>query len=105
MFALLHPTETFVSFNSIDGSKHEIGPESGEQFYEGNLLPNGKHYISNSFLTLCQQVKHCLCQQVKHCQLEQKYRWTTVRINILKAHDAHGKILFFLVLKCANHGS
>lgn len=42
MFTLLHPTESFVSFTAIDGSKHEVWPESGEQFYKGNLLPNGK---------------------------------------------------------------
>lgn len=42
MFTLLHPTESYVSFTSIDGSKHEVWPESGEQFYEGDLLPNGK---------------------------------------------------------------
>ncbi|KAJ6712198.1 ALPHA-GLUCOSIDASE [Salix purpurea] len=42
MFSLLHPTETFVSFTSIDGSKHEIWPESGDQFYQENLLPNGE---------------------------------------------------------------
>ncbi|XP_043806992.1 alpha-glucosidase 2 isoform X2 [Manihot esculenta] len=41
-FTLLHPMETFVSFTSIDGSKHEIRPEYGDQFYEGNLLPNGE---------------------------------------------------------------
>lgn len=42
MFTLLHPTETLVSFTSINGSKQEIWPESGEQFFEGNLLPNGE---------------------------------------------------------------
>ncbi|KAK9195343.1 hypothetical protein WN943_003464 [Citrus x changshan-huyou] len=42
MFTLLHPTESFISFTSIDGSKQEIWPESGELFYEGNLLPNGE---------------------------------------------------------------
>ena len=41
MFNLLHPTESFVSFVSIDGSKHEVWPEAGEQFYEGDLRPNG----------------------------------------------------------------
>ncbi|WCJ20544.1 heteroglycan glucosidase 1 [Euphorbia peplus] len=41
-FTLLHPTECYISFISIDGSKHEIWPESGEQFYEGNLRPNGE---------------------------------------------------------------
>lgn len=46
MFTLLHPTESFVSFTSIDGTKHEVWPESGEQFYEGNQLPNGKIFCS-----------------------------------------------------------
>ncbi|XP_050232019.1 uncharacterized protein LOC126680835 isoform X2 [Mercurialis annua] len=41
-FTLLHPTESFISFTSIDGLKHEIWPESGDMFYEGNLLPNGE---------------------------------------------------------------
>jgi alpha-glucosidase len=41
-FSLLHPTESFVSFTSIDGSKHEIGPESGEQVYQGDRMPNGE---------------------------------------------------------------
>ena len=40
-FKLLHPTESFVLFTSVDGSKHEIWPEAGEQYFEGNLLPNG----------------------------------------------------------------
>ena len=40
-FALLHPTESFVSFISIDGSRHEIRPDSGEQSYEGDDRPNG----------------------------------------------------------------
>ncbi|KAM7264679.1 hypothetical protein ACFE04_002362 [Oxalis oulophora] len=41
-FSLLHPTESFVSFTSINGSKHEIGPESGEQVYQGDCMPNGE---------------------------------------------------------------
>lgn len=41
-FSLLHPTESFVAFTSIDGSKHEVWPESGERVYQGNLVPNGK---------------------------------------------------------------
>jgi len=40
-FTLLHPTEAFVAFTSIDGSMHEIDPESGEQTFEGTLRPNG----------------------------------------------------------------
>ena len=45
-FTLLHPTETFVSFTSIDGSKHELWPESGDQFYQENLLPNGQFLVT-----------------------------------------------------------
>lgn len=45
MFNLLHPTESFVSFTSIDGSVHEIWPESGEQYLEGDLLPNGNNHF------------------------------------------------------------
>lgn len=41
-FTLLHPTEVSVIFNSIDGSAHEIGPESGEKILEGDLRPNGE---------------------------------------------------------------
>jgi hypothetical protein len=40
-FTLLNPTEVVVSFKSIDGSNHEISPESEEQFFEGNHRPNG----------------------------------------------------------------
>ncbi|XXG78098.1 hypothetical protein AAC387_Pa08g2114 [Persea americana] len=42
MFTLLHPTEVFISFISIDGSKHEVWPESGEQLFEGGLRPRGQ---------------------------------------------------------------
>ncbi|CAN1306372.1 Alpha-glucosidase 2 [Linum perenne] len=41
-FTLLHPTETFVSFTSVDGSKHEIWPDSGNQTYQGDHRPNGE---------------------------------------------------------------
>jgi alpha-glucosidase len=33
MFTLLHPTESYVSFTSIDGSKHEVWPEFNEKFF------------------------------------------------------------------------
>ena len=58
MFTLLHPTESFVSFTSIDGSKHEVWPESGEQFYEGNLLPNGNFFFFPFFFTLIFHFHH-----------------------------------------------
>ncbi|KAF8024369.1 hypothetical protein BT93_F1528 [Corymbia citriodora subsp. variegata] len=41
-FSLLHPTESFISFTAVDGSKQELWPDSGEQTFEGNLLPNGE---------------------------------------------------------------
>ncbi|GAV90532.1 Glyco_hydro_31 domain-containing protein/Gal_mutarotas_2 domain-containing protein [Cephalotus follicularis] len=51
-FTLLHPTESFVSFTSINGSKHEIWPESGEQHYEGDLMPNGEWVLVDKCLGL-----------------------------------------------------
>ncbi|KAL0559884.1 hypothetical protein IC582_000264 [Cucumis melo] len=42
MFNLLHPSESFISFTSIDRSVHEFWPESGEQYLEGDVLPNGE---------------------------------------------------------------
>ncbi|XP_071917393.1 uncharacterized protein [Coffea arabica] len=51
-FSLLHPTESYVEFTSIDGSKHEIWPESGEQYFEGDLLPNGEWMLVDKCLRL-----------------------------------------------------
>lgn len=45
MFTLLHPTEVFISFISIDGSKHEVWPDSGEQLFEGGLRPRGNNLL------------------------------------------------------------
>nr|XP_043607023.1 alpha-glucosidase 2 [Erigeron canadensis] len=52
-FSLLHPTESYVSFTSINGSKHDVWPESGEQFYEGDLRPNGEWMLVDKCLGLC----------------------------------------------------
>ncbi|KAF7809386.1 Alpha-glucosidase 2 [Senna tora] len=49
-FNLLHPSESFVSFTSVDGSKHEVFPDSGEQFFEGNLLPDGEWMLIDKCL-------------------------------------------------------
>ncbi|KAJ0020657.1 hypothetical protein Pint_31284 [Pistacia integerrima] len=49
-FNLLHPTESFVSFTSVNGSKHEVWPESEEQFFEGDLLPNGEWMLVDKCL-------------------------------------------------------
>ncbi|KAJ4729084.1 Alpha-glucosidase [Melia azedarach] len=77
VFALLHPTETFVSFNSIDGSKHEIGPESGEQFYEGNLLPNGEWMLVDKCLGLA-LVNRFKVDEVYKCFIH----WGTGTVNL-----------------------
>ncbi|XP_052211449.1 uncharacterized protein LOC127814178 isoform X2 [Diospyros lotus] len=52
MFALLHPTESYVSFTSINGSKHEVWPESGEKLFEGDLRPNGEWMLVDRCLGL-----------------------------------------------------
>ncbi|KAL4308195.1 hypothetical protein GQ457_01G023780 [Hibiscus cannabinus] len=51
-FSLLHPTETFVAFTSIDGTKQEVWPETQEKFYQGNLLPNGEWKLVDKCLGL-----------------------------------------------------
>ncbi|RZC69523.1 hypothetical protein C5167_032891 [Papaver somniferum] len=50
VFTLLHPTEVFVSFVSIDGSKHELWPESDEKLFEGDLRPNGEWILFDKCL-------------------------------------------------------
>ncbi|KAF5193014.1 Alpha-glucosidase [Thalictrum thalictroides] len=52
MFTLLHPTEVFVTFVSINGFKHEVWPESGEQLFEGDLRPNGEWMLVDRCLGL-----------------------------------------------------
>lgn len=52
MFSLLHPTNSFVSFVSINGSEHEVWPESGEQLFEGDLRPNGEWMLADKSLGL-----------------------------------------------------
>ncbi|CAA7012973.1 unnamed protein product [Microthlaspi erraticum] len=51
-FTLMHPTESFISFTSIDGTKHEVWPDSGEQLYEGNNLPNGEWMLVDKSLNV-----------------------------------------------------
>ncbi|KAI3987673.1 hypothetical protein MKX01_028407 [Papaver californicum] len=50
VFTLLHPTEVFVSFVSINGSKHELWPESDETLFEGDLRPNGEWILFDKSL-------------------------------------------------------
>ncbi|KAF5735631.1 neutral alpha-glucosidase C [Tripterygium wilfordii] len=77
MFALLHPTETYISFNSIDGSKHEVWPESGEQFYEGDLLPNGEWMLIDKCLGLA-LVNRFNVTEVGKCLIH----WGTGTVNL-----------------------
>ncbi|OIV92940.1 hypothetical protein TanjilG_20602 [Lupinus angustifolius] len=51
-FSLLHPAESSVSFTSVDGSTHEIFPDGREQFFEGNLIPNGEWRLIDKCLGL-----------------------------------------------------
>ncbi|KAJ0254729.1 Heteroglycan glucosidase 1 [Hirschfeldia incana] len=51
-FCLMHPTESFVSFTSIDGTKHEVWPDSGEQLYGGNNLPHGEWMLVDKSLNI-----------------------------------------------------
>ncbi|KAK7407036.1 hypothetical protein VNO78_08676 [Psophocarpus tetragonolobus] len=51
-FNLLHPSESCVSFTSMDGSKHEVFPDVGEQSFEGNLIPNGEWKLIDKCLGL-----------------------------------------------------
>ncbi|CAJ2646990.1 unnamed protein product [Trifolium pratense] len=51
-FNLLHPSESLVSFTSIDGSTHEVFPDGGEQIFEGHLIPNGEWRLVDKCLGL-----------------------------------------------------
>ncbi|KAF4400709.1 hypothetical protein G4B88_001264 [Cannabis sativa] len=77
MFTLLHPSESYVSFTSIDGSKHEIWPESGEQFYEGDLLPNGEWMLIDKCLGVA-LVNHFDINEVYKCLIH----WGTGTVNL-----------------------
>ncbi|KDP39742.1 hypothetical protein JCGZ_02762 [Jatropha curcas] len=76
-FTLLHPMDTFVSFTSIDGSKHEIWPESGDQFYQGNLLPNGEWMLVDKCLGVG-LVNHFNTSEVFKCYIH----WGTGTVNL-----------------------
>ncbi|CAH9080623.1 unnamed protein product [Cuscuta europaea] len=69
MFTLLHPTESYVSFTSVIGSKHGIWPESGEQqIMEGDLLPNGEWMLVDKCLGLA-LVNRFSIDQVYKCMV------------------------------------
>ncbi|KAK6158548.1 hypothetical protein DH2020_005862 [Rehmannia glutinosa] len=77
MFNLLHPTESYVSFTAIDGSKHEFWPQSGEQFFEGNLRPNGEWMLVDRGLGLA-LVNRFNISEVYKCLVH----WGTGTVNL-----------------------
>ncbi|KAG8382052.1 hypothetical protein BUALT_Bualt05G0036400 [Buddleja alternifolia] len=77
MFALLHPTESYVSFTAIDGSKHEFSPESGEQIFEGDRRPNGEWMLIDKCLGLA-LVNRFAISQVYKCLIH----WGTGTVNL-----------------------
>lgn len=76
-FALLHPTESFVSFISIDGSRHEIRPDSDEQSYEGDDRPNGEWMLVDKCLGIS-LVKRFNINEVHKCMVH----WGTGTVNL-----------------------
>ncbi|VFQ64944.1 unnamed protein product [Cuscuta campestris] len=69
MFTLLNPTESYVSFTCVNGLKHEIWPQSGEQqIFEGDLLPNGEWMLVDKCLGLS-LVNRFNVDQVKKCMV------------------------------------
>ncbi|KAL2489815.1 heteroglycan glucosidase 1 [Forsythia ovata] len=77
MFQLLHPTESYVSFTSINGSKHEVWPEAGEQVFEGDLRPNGEWMLVDKCLGLA-LVNRFDISQVYKCLVH----WGTGTVNL-----------------------
>ncbi|CAL5440955.1 unnamed protein product [Camellia sinensis] len=77
MLALSHPTETYVSFTSVNGSHHEVWPESGEKFFEGDLRPNGEWMLVDRCLGLG-LVNRFNVSEVNKCFIH----WGTGTINL-----------------------
>ncbi|CAA0838272.1 heteroglycan glucosidase 1 [Striga hermonthica] len=76
-FNLLHPTESYVSFTAIDGSKREIWPESGELALQGDLRPNGEWRLVDRCLGLA-LVNRFNTAQVYKCLIH----WGTGTVNL-----------------------
>ncbi|KAK1272826.1 hypothetical protein QJS04_geneDACA012208 [Acorus gramineus] len=77
VFTLLHPTEVFVAFTSINGSKQEIQPEAGEQWFEGDLRPNGEWMLVDKCLGLS-LVNRFNLDEVNKCMVY----WGTGQVNM-----------------------
>ncbi|XP_042039344.1 alpha-glucosidase 2-like [Salvia splendens] len=76
-FNLLHPTESYVSFTAINGSKHEVWPESGDQFFEGDSLPDGEWMLVDKGLSLA-LVNRFSTSEVRKCLVH----WGTGTVNL-----------------------
>lgn len=76
-FSLLHPTESYVSFVSVDGSKHDCWPASSEQSYEGDLRPNGEWMLVDRCLGVA-LVNTFNVSQVYKCLIH----WGTGTVNL-----------------------
>ncbi|OVA18456.1 Glycoside hydrolase [Macleaya cordata] len=77
VFKLLHPAEVLVTFVSIDGSTHEVWPESGEQLFEGDLRPNGEWILFDRCLGLG-LVNRFNVDEVHKCLIH----WETATVNM-----------------------
>lgn len=73
----LHSTEVHVAFTSIDGSKHIIDPDSNDQFFEGNLRPNGEWMLVDKCAGL-NLVNRFDLNQVNKCMVH----WGTGTVNM-----------------------
>ncbi|KAK4261551.1 hypothetical protein QN277_004531 [Acacia crassicarpa] len=76
-FNLLHPSESYVTFTSVDGSKHEVFPEYGEQYFEGDLLPNGEWALIDKCLGLA-LVNRFNAEEVYKCLIH----WESGTVNL-----------------------
>ncbi|KMZ74916.1 alpha-glucosidase, family GH31 [Zostera marina] len=66
-FTIQNPSHVFVSFVSMNGSAHEISPEFGELFLDGDLRPNGEWMLIDKLVGIAlvnrfhpDQVNKCL---------------------------------------------
>ncbi|KAL2901029.1 Alpha-glucosidase 2, partial [Bienertia sinuspersici] len=76
-FYLMHPADTFVLFTAIDGSKHEIQPESNELSYEGDERPNGEWALVDKRLGIS-LVNRFDVEEVYRCLIH----WGTGTVNL-----------------------
>uniref|UniRef100_A0A7N0VDJ9 Alpha-glucosidase n=2 Tax=Kalanchoe fedtschenkoi TaxID=63787 RepID=A0A7N0VDJ9_KALFE len=77
MFTLLHPTETFISFTSINGCKQEVWPEAGEQYFLGDSRPDGEWKLVDKCLGV-ELVNRFDVDQVCKCYIH----WGTGTVNL-----------------------